>query len=92
MFGGASIAPGPEAQFAEEPVRQVDMNETGEVALRLLGSGAVEAFDPQSGGVLQRVPLTEPVRSTQTVQSSEPLYALLTETGMLQIASVNYRV
>ncbi|MFK7913375.1 MAG: ABC transporter permease subunit [Pseudomonadales bacterium] len=92
MFGGASIAAGPEAQFAAEPVRQVDMNETGEVALRLLGSGAVEVFDPGTGAVLQRVPLTESVRSSQTVQADEPLYALLTDTGVLHIAAVNYRV
>lgn len=92
MFGGASIDEGPAAQFIAEPIRQIDINETGEVALRVLGSGDVEAFAPDSGTVLQRVAITGPVRTAQAVQSDDLLYALLTEAGFLQVVAVNYRV
>ncbi len=92
MFSGAQIEDGPAAQFDAIAIRQVDLNETGEVGLRILANGTIEAFDPQSGALQQTVALTGPIQRSQTVLAEEPRYALLTDSGALHIASVDYRV
>ena len=92
MFNSANIQPIADIATAERDALLVDMNETGDVALRVSSDGLAEFFAADSGALLAAYTLDRSIAHAQRVDPSLDTYALLDTEGQVWLVKAVYNV